>query len=58
MITVHPVWSAFYHILISKGIREHNHVFAVNSVKLENSKAELSIIQLHLEIQQALYTDI
>lgn len=46
MITVHSAWSAFYHILISKGIRAHNHVCAFNSVRLENSKSELSTAQL------------
>ena len=46
MITVHPVWSLFYHILISKGIRAHNHVCALNSVRWENSKSELSTVQL------------
>jgi len=46
MITVHPAWSAFCHILISKGIWAHNHVCALNFVRLENSKSLLSTVQL------------
>jgi len=46
MITVHAAWSAFYCTLISKGIRAHNHVHALNSVRLENSKSNLSTVQL------------
>jgi len=46
MITVQPAWSEFYRILISKGIRAHNHARALNSMRLENSKSELSNVQL------------